>query len=77
MTAQEAIRLFNAHDASVRDDIKTSLCPPSFIKIPEQLVAYYARHVYTLAEEAVFMMQRSQCAVRRFDPTGYHFMGNQ
>ncbi len=43
----------------------------------KQLVAYYARHAYTLARKKPFMPQRS---MRSFaaDPTGYHILaGNQ
>lgn len=56
---QEAIRLFNALTPMSDDDIKNVIMPAVIYQNPpEQLVAYYARHVYTLAEEAVHV-QRS------------------
>lgn len=55
------------------DDIKNVIMPAVIYQNPpEQLVAYYARHVYTLAEEAVHV-QRSNAQFAA-DPTGYHIL---
>lgn len=74
---QEAIRLFNALTPMSDDDIKNVIMPAVIYQNPPgQLVAYYARHVYTLAEEAVHV-QRSNAQFAA-DPTGYHILwGNQ
>lgn len=53
------------------DDTKGIIMPAViFNPPPEQLVAYYARHVYTLAEEA-FHIQHINAQFTA-DPTGYH-----
>ncbi|EAQ5907316.1 alpha/beta fold hydrolase [Salmonella enterica] len=70
---QEAIRLFHALTPMSDDDIKNVIMPAVIYQNPpEQLVAYYARHVYTLAEEAVHV-QRSNAQFAA-DPTGYHIL---
>ncbi len=51
---QEAIRLFNALTPMSDDDIKTSLCPPSFIKPTGTAGRLLCQHAYTAEEATMF-----------------------
>lgn len=69
----EVLRLVNAITEVTDDVLDDSIMQARIYQHPpEQLVAYYAKHVYTLAEEPLHI-QRSNAQFAA-DPTAYHIL---